>query len=63
MAAGFPADPGQDRVVGYLFPTPGLLAGLPLRTPTAAHARAGRFCYDTMTLVGPGTYPAARAAG
>ena len=60
--AGFPDEPGQDRVVGYLFPTPGLLSGLPLRTPTAAHARAGRFCYDTMTLVGPGTYPAARAA-
>lgn len=62
VAAGFPDDPGQDRVVGYLFPTPGLLAGLPLRTPTAAHARAGRFCYDTMTLVGPGTYRAARAS-
>jgi acetoin utilization deacetylase AcuC-like enzyme len=62
VAAGFPEDPGQDRVVGYLFPTPGLLSGLPLRTPTAAHARAGRFCYDTMTLVGPGTYAAARAA-
>ena len=62
VAAGFPDDPGQDRVVGYLFPTPGLLSGLPLRTPTAAHARAGRFCYDTMTLVGPGTYRAARAA-
>ncbi len=62
VAAGFPDEPGQDRVVGYLFPTPGLLSGLPLRTPTAAHARAGRFCYDTMTLIGPGTYRAARAS-
>ena len=62
VAAGFPDDPGQDRVVGYLFPTPGLLSGLPLRTPAAAHARAGRFCYDTMTLVGPDTYRAARAS-
>jgi len=62
VAAGLTDDPGQDRVVGYLFPTPGLLSGLPLRTPTAVHARAGRFCYDTMTLVGPGTYAAARAA-
>jgi acetoin utilization deacetylase AcuC-like enzyme len=61
-AAGFRDDPGQDRVVGYLFPTPGLLAGLPLRTPAAAHALAGRFCYDTMTLVGPQTYRAARAS-
>jgi acetoin utilization deacetylase AcuC-like enzyme len=61
-AAGFPTYPGQDRVVPYVFPTDGLLAGLPLRSPTAVHARAGRFCYDTMTLVGPGTWEAARAA-
>ena len=26
------------------------------------HADAGRFAYDTMTLVGPGTWEAARAA-
>jgi acetoin utilization deacetylase AcuC-like enzyme len=62
VAAGFPADPGQDRVVPYVFPTEGMLAGLPLRSPTAVHARAGRFCYDTMTLVGPGTWEAARGA-
>jgi acetoin utilization deacetylase AcuC-like enzyme len=62
VAAGFPADPGQDRVVPYIFPTAGLLAGLPLREPAAAHARAGRYCYDTMTLVGPGTWEAARGA-
>jgi acetoin utilization deacetylase AcuC-like enzyme len=62
VEAGFPADPGQDRVVPYLFPTDGLLAGLPLREPTAVHARAGRYCYDTMTLVGPGTWEAARGA-
>jgi acetoin utilization deacetylase AcuC-like enzyme len=60
--AGYPVDPGQDRVVPYVFPTQGLLAGLPLRSPTAVHARAGRFCYDTMTLVGPGTWEAARGA-
>ena len=59
---GYPVDPGQDRVVPYVFPTEGLLAGLPVRTPAAVHARAGRFCYDTMTLVGPGTWEAARAA-
>ncbi len=28
----------------------------------ATHGRAGQFCYDTMTLVGPGTWEAARAA-
>src|SRR5687767_11353383 len=25
--AGFPADPGQDRVVPYVFPTPAMLGG------------------------------------
>ena len=38
-----------------------MLAGLPLRAPPAAHARAGLFCYDTMTLVGPGSWAAIRA--
>jgi len=60
--AGLTEDPGQDRVVPYLFPHPGLLDGLPARLPTAAAARAGRFAYDTMTLIGPGTWAGARAA-
>jgi acetoin utilization deacetylase AcuC-like enzyme len=38
------------------------LSGLPLRPPDAIHGLAGTFCFDTMTLVGPGTWPAARAA-
>jgi acetoin utilization deacetylase AcuC-like enzyme len=53
---------GQDRVVPYVFPTPGMLDGLPFTSPAATHARAGVWCYDTMTLVGPGTWTAARAA-
>lgn len=53
---------GQDRVVPYLFPTPAMTAGLPTRPATAIHVEAGRFAYDTMTLVGPGTWTAARAA-
>jgi acetoin utilization deacetylase AcuC-like enzyme len=53
---------GQDRVVPYVFPTAGMLDGLPARRPAATHARAGVWCYDTMTLVGPGTWEAARAA-
>jgi acetoin utilization deacetylase AcuC-like enzyme len=61
VAAGFPDNPGQNRVVPYLFPTAAMLDGLPVREPAAAHARAGRYCYDTMTLVGPGTWEAARA--
>src|SRR3954452_3015959 len=53
---------GQDRVVPYLFPTPAMSAGLPTRPAVAVHADARRFGYDTMTLVGPGTRAAARAA-
>ena len=62
-AAGPYADlVGQERVVPYLFPTPAMTAGLPARPAVAVHADAGRFAYDTMTLVGPGTWKAARAA-
>ena len=53
---------GVDRVVPYLFPTQGLLGDLPQREPEAVHAAAGRWCYDTMTLVGPGTWEAARGS-
>ncbi len=53
---------GQDRVVPYLFPTPAMTGGVPTRRAVAVHADAGRFGYDTMTLVGPGTWRAARAA-
>ena len=62
VAAGFLDEPGQDRVVPYLMPTPGMLDGLPEREPVAVHAAAGRWCYDTMTLVGPGTWESARGA-
>ena len=60
--AGLPDDPGQDRVVPYLFPHPDLFSGRPAHTATAITARAGQFAYDTMTLIGPGTWEAARAA-
>ena len=53
---------GQDRVVPYFFQTRAMVAGMPPTPPAALHARAGAFCYDTMTLVGPGTWTAARAA-
>jgi acetoin utilization deacetylase AcuC-like enzyme len=62
VAAGFVSEHGRRRVVPYLFPTDGLLCGLPMTSPAALHGRLGRFCYDTMTLVGPGTWQAARAA-
>src|ERR1700689_5173420 len=53
-AAGLPSQQGRDRVVPYVFPTPGMLGGLPLCLPPAVHGRAGRFCYDTLDAVGPG---------
>ncbi len=61
-AAGYPSDHDRHRVVPYIFPTDGLLSELPLRSPAAIHGRVGRFCYDTMTLIGPGTWRAVRAA-
>jgi acetoin utilization deacetylase AcuC-like enzyme len=61
-AAGLPSGYGRNRVVPYVFPTAGLLAGLPLRSPAAVHGRVGRFCYDTMTLVGPGSWAAIKGA-
>jgi acetoin utilization deacetylase AcuC-like enzyme len=60
--AGLPAEHGRDRVVPYVFPTPGMLAGLPVRTPPAVHGRTGQYCYDTMTLIGPGSWEAVRGA-
>lgn len=53
---------GQDRVVPYFFPTPALTQGMEAHLPAAQHALAGRYCYDTMTLIGPGTWEAAVAA-
>jgi acetoin utilization deacetylase AcuC-like enzyme len=62
LASGIPELVGQDRVVPYMFPTDGMLDGLPWHRPAAVHARAGRYAFDTMTPVGPGTWAAARAA-
>jgi acetoin utilization deacetylase AcuC-like enzyme len=62
MGSGIPELVGQDRVVPYMFATKAMLGTLPGRRPAAVHALAGWYCYDTMTLVGPGTWPAVRAA-
>jgi acetoin utilization deacetylase AcuC-like enzyme len=61
-AGGYERDYGRSRVVPYVFPTPGLLGDLPMRSPVATHGRVGRFCYDTMTLVGPGSWEAIKGA-
>ena len=62
VAAGLAEDPGQDRVVPYVFPTGAMLGEMSKHPAAAVHGRAGEFCYDTMTLVGPGTWEAARSA-
>ena len=62
LASGLPEDPGQDRVVPYVFPLPQLMGGRALRKPVSASALAGLFAMDTTSLIGPGTYEAARAA-
>jgi acetoin utilization deacetylase AcuC-like enzyme len=62
IEAGFLDDPGQDRVVPYVFPTADMLGPLPRHHAAAVHARTGVYAYDTMTVLGPGTFDAARAA-
>ena len=62
QAGGYVAEHGRDRVVPYVFPTAAMLAGLPTRQPAATHAQVGLYCYDTMTLIGPGSWEAIRAA-
>jgi acetoin utilization deacetylase AcuC-like enzyme len=57
-SAGLPS----DRVVPYVFAREELTGGRAPAEPAAVWARSGRFAYDTMTLIGPGTWEAARAA-
>jgi acetoin utilization deacetylase AcuC-like enzyme len=61
-AAGLPSHPGQPDVVGYIFPTSGLVGDIEPHVPSALSARTGAYCYDTMTAVAEGTWEAARAA-
>jgi len=60
--AGLRTDPGQEQVVPYLFPHPDLFSDREPRLATTITARAGQFAYDTMTVIGAGTWEAARAA-
>jgi acetoin utilization deacetylase AcuC-like enzyme len=56
------ADLPADRIVPYIFARAELTSGRAPATPAALWARPGLFAYDTMTLIGPGTWEAARAA-
>jgi len=58
----YPRDPGQDRVVPYVFPLTSLTSGRPPRRPTSVAALAGLYAFDTMTLIGPGSWEAIEAA-
>jgi acetoin utilization deacetylase AcuC-like enzyme len=60
--AGLDRERGQDRVVPYVFAHAALTSGRQAALPTAVWAKTGYFAYDTMTLIGPGTWDAARAA-
>jgi acetoin utilization deacetylase AcuC-like enzyme len=62
LGSGIGDEVGQNRVVPYVFPTAAMLGDIPPSRAAAVHGRAGAFGYDTMTLVGPGTWEAARAA-
>jgi acetoin utilization deacetylase AcuC-like enzyme len=62
VAAGYPEDPGQDRVVPYIFLHPGLVEGVRATVPSSTAARTGFYAFDTMTPVGPETWTAVRAA-
>jgi acetoin utilization deacetylase AcuC-like enzyme len=52
----------SDRVVPYIFARSELTSGRRPANPAAIWARPGLFAFDTMTLIGPGTWEAARAA-
>jgi acetoin utilization deacetylase AcuC-like enzyme len=62
VAAGYPDDPGQDRVVPYMFLHPGLVDGMQTYLPASTAARTGFYAFDTMTPIGEGTWPAVRGA-
>ena len=62
QAGGMVEEAGQPVVVGYIYPTPGLLDGLEPHVPTALSARTGAWAFDTMTPIAEGTWKAARAA-
>lgn len=57
--SGYPTDPGQLKVVPYVFPA---VTGVKGRWPRSIGAVAGLFAMDTMTLIGGGSWRAIKAA-
>ena len=62
VAAGYPEDPGQDRVVAYAFRHPGAFGHVADRLPRSRTAMAGVYCMDTCTVIGPNSYRGIRFA-
>lgn len=62
VAAGYPEDPGQDRVVAYAFRHPGAFGHVTDRLPRSRTAMAGVYCMDTCTVIGPNSYRGIRYA-
>ena len=62
VAAGYPDDPGQDRVVAYAFRHPGAFGHVADRLPRSRTAMAGVYCMDTCTVIGPNSYRGIRYA-
>jgi acetoin utilization deacetylase AcuC-like enzyme len=58
--SSYPIEPGQNRVVPYVFPIRQLIDP---KRPASIGALTGLYAMDTMTLIGPGTWEAARTAG
>jgi acetoin utilization deacetylase AcuC-like enzyme len=61
-ADGMLDEPGQPDVIGYIFPTPGLVGHDEPRIPASRSAVTGWWAFDTMTPVTRGTWEAARGA-
>lgn len=62
LAAGYAEENGQDRVVAYAFRHPGAFDHAGLVEPKSRAARAGVYCMDTCTTIGPGSYRGIRYA-
>jgi acetoin utilization deacetylase AcuC-like enzyme len=62
VSAGYPEEHGQDHVVAYAWPHPGAFGHLTPRVPASRAARAGLYCMDTCTTLGPGSYRGIRYA-
>lgn len=62
VSAGYPDEHGQGHVVAYAFPHPGAFGHLTPRVPASRAARAGLYCMDTCTTLGPGSYRGIRYA-